>query len=81
MLLSAGATYASAVGAKSQYKACPTDFIVDPGNMALSTMVTALTGSGGCAAVAPAMPRSQAPLTTAEIATIRHWICEGAPNN
>jgi Stigma-specific protein, Stig1 len=52
---------------------------VDPGSPSTSYLINKLTGVGMCSG--GIMPKMGGELTAAQIATIRGWICQGAPNN
>jgi len=76
--LKAGASYAQLVNVASTAKAGATRVI--PGNPSGSYLVQKLEGAADI--VGLRMPRNGPPfLTDAQVATIRQWIQNGAPNN
>jgi hypothetical protein len=50
--------------------------VVAPGDPARSILLQRLTGE-----LQPRMPLGSSPLSEREIATVKEWIREGAPNN
>jgi hypothetical protein len=74
--LVSGAAYAELVNVVST---CGGKKQVDPGSPSTSYLVNKVTGVGMCSG--GIMPKMGGELTTAQIAAIRAWICQGAPNN
>jgi hypothetical protein len=76
--LAAGSAYRALVNAPAS--GCTTSKVrVSPGSVANSYLINKLTGVGMCGG--NMMPANGAPLTSAQLDTIRGWICQGAPNN
>jgi hypothetical protein len=76
-LSSAASSYAGLVNIASQQ--CPTTKLVLPLQPDMSYMVWKIQGAGTCF-TGSQMPKG-APLSAAQIATIRSWVSAGAPNN
>lgn len=76
-LSSVAASYAGLVNVASQQ--CPANKRVVPAQPDMSYLVWKLQGSGTCF-FGSQMPKG-APLSAAQISTIRNWVTAGAPNN
>ena len=74
-----GAAYPNMVGVTSWINGKAGAIRVIAGNPSGSYLVQKLEGTTGI--VGAQMPRNAAPLSTAQIALIRQWIQNGAPNN
>ncbi len=69
--------YDSLVGQHS-LACCDHRLLVAPGSPSTSHLVQALRGSNACVSQ---MPLDEGSLSSAEIATVVAWICQGAPDN
>jgi hypothetical protein len=58
---------------------CAGRMLVKPGDPSGSYLMNKLEGVDMCSGTA--MPRGGAPLTSAQLATLSNWICQGAHNN
>jgi uncharacterized protein YjdB len=77
MNLSAGSAYAAIVNVPSNQQ--PSLLRVNPGNPDLSYLVRKI--EGGPNITGSRMPEGGPFLSSADVATIRNWIAQGAPNN
>ncbi len=75
--LSDGETFANIVGVRSREK--PDLFRIDPGNPDNSYLIQKVMGDPDI--VGARMPLGRAPLTPDQIALLREWVTDGAPNN
>lgn len=74
--LEAGRAWAELVGVRSSCAGLP---LVTPGNEDESYLMNKLLDVDICSGTQ--MPKQGEPLSTAEIAVIRSWICSGAAND
>jgi hypothetical protein len=78
LALDAGKAFADLVGvATDQCNGQRT--LVVPGDVGASYLMNKLLGTDLC--TGSQMPKAGQRLTSAELATINTWICQGAPNN
>jgi hypothetical protein len=77
MLLTSGNTYKNVVNVSSAE--CSSLMRVAPNQVDQSYLMDKLLGKNMCSGTQ--MPKTGSSLSTAQLGTIRSWICSGAPNN